>query len=227
MGPNHVGQVSVEELHRFLERALNGVDYNDDNAVADRIIQVFQTFDQYLYDRKRQFGTTCTLLLIDTDRHKLYQVNLGDSRSIIFDDFQIRAETADHDPENPEEAQRIKNAGGFVMYGRVNGNLALSRAFGDFEFKRHNYRLYDPVDGMVSAVPTVTVTHYAPTDHLQFILTSDAPFERDAFNNQSLVALARAQLAKHPGDYSAAAAGMVAAIAPRTTDDTTIVIGRI
>ncbi|KAG5456738.1 MAG: phosphatase 2C-like domain-containing protein, partial [Olpidium bornovanus] len=37
----------------------------------------------------------------------------------------------------PAETQRIVNAGGFVEFGRVNGNLALSRALGDFEFKKN------------------------------------------------------------------------------------------
>lgn len=41
----------------------------------------------------------------------------------------------DHKPENPEELSRIKNAGGYVADGRVNGNLNLSRAMGDFEYK--------------------------------------------------------------------------------------------
>ena len=31
-----------------------------------------------------------------------------------------------------EERKRIYETGGFVRYNRVNGNLALSRAFGDF-----------------------------------------------------------------------------------------------
>ena len=34
------------------------------------------------------------------------------------------------------EKARITAAGGFVDFGRVNGNLALSRAIGDFEFKK-------------------------------------------------------------------------------------------
>ena len=42
----------------------------------------------------------------------------------------------DHKPMNEEEWNRINNAGGFVLYNRVNGDLALSRALGDFEFKR-------------------------------------------------------------------------------------------
>jgi len=37
-----------------------------------------------------------------------------------------------------EETARIQSAGGFVEFGRVNGNLALSRAIGDFEFKQNH-----------------------------------------------------------------------------------------
>jgi len=39
---------------------------------------------------------------------------------------------------NLEETARIQSAGGFVEFGRVNGNLALSRAIGDFEFKQNH-----------------------------------------------------------------------------------------
>ena len=36
-----------------------------------------------------------------------------------------------------DEFDRIKKSGGFVEFGRVNGNLALSRAFGDLEYKNN------------------------------------------------------------------------------------------
>lgn len=51
------------------------------------------------------------------------------------------------------EVARIIAAGGFVEFGRVNGNLALSRAIGDFEFKQ-NPQL-DAESQIVTAFPDV------------------------------------------------------------------------
>ena len=41
----------------------------------------------------------------------------------------------DHKPENEIERARISAAGGTIIEGRINGNLNLSRAIGDLEYK--------------------------------------------------------------------------------------------
>lgn len=41
------------------------------------------------------------------------------------------------------ETKRIEAAGGWVMFNRVNGNLALSRALGDYIFKKNDQKKLD------------------------------------------------------------------------------------
>lgn len=43
----------------------------------------------------------------------------------------------DHKPTLKDERERIEAAGGWVEFNRVNGQLALTRALGDFMFKRN------------------------------------------------------------------------------------------
>jgi len=42
----------------------------------------------------------------------------------------------DHKPDNEIEKARIEKAGGYISDGRINGNLNLSRALGDLEYKK-------------------------------------------------------------------------------------------
>lgn len=64
--------------------------------------------------------------------------NVGDSRAmVIHADGSLEELSRDHKPENPEEKDRIQKAGGMVMDNRVDGQLAMSRAMGDFPYKNH------------------------------------------------------------------------------------------
>lgn len=76
----------------------------------------------------------------------------------------------DHKPTNKEETARITAAGGFVEFGRVNGNLALSRAIGDFEFKQ-NYTL-QPEQQIVTADPEI-MTHTVDGEEEFLVLACD------------------------------------------------------
>lgn len=60
------------------------------------------------------------------------------------------------------EKARITAAGGFVDFGRVNGNLALSRAIGDFEFKKSAELA--PEQQIVTAYPDVMVHDFSDDD---------------------------------------------------------------
>lgn len=67
-----------------------------------------------------------------------FQANAGDSRAIASVWGTVEPLSYDHKPYKESEIKRIKAAGGWVINNRVNGNLALSRALGDFVFKKNH-----------------------------------------------------------------------------------------
>lgn len=226
----HVAEYAQAHLHERIAAALAGVDPTNVNAVIAAIAAAFVDFDREMHDQKLMAGSTATVIIIDDARNIIYQVNLGDSRSIIYESGgTIIAQTADHKPTDPEESQRIRSAGGFVAGGRVVGNLAVARAFGDFDMKlkpNDPTYAYDPINGMVSAVPTITTLPKVPNSHI--IITSDAPFERGVLDNQALVNMAESARAVAISQGHSATLGdqvtinMVNTIGPQTTDDTTV-----
>ena len=66
----------------------------------------------------------------------LYVANVGDSRCVLSYGELTKPLTRDHKPTDPEEAERIYDAGGYIEDGRTNGSLALSRAIGDLKYKQ-------------------------------------------------------------------------------------------
>ena len=61
------------------------------------------------------------------------------------------------------EKRRIFNAGGVVVNNRVNGDLAVSRAFGDFSYKQNNG--LSPIAQEVSCEPDVRVIARSEEDN--------------------------------------------------------------
>ncbi|KAM5535047.1 hypothetical protein V8D89_011275 [Ganoderma adspersum] len=81
-------------------------------------------------------GCTAVAALLTTE-NKIYVANAGDSRSVISTKGEAKQLSFDHKPQNEKEKSRIVAAGGYIEYGRVNGNLALARALGDFDYKKN------------------------------------------------------------------------------------------
>ena len=68
-------------------------------------------------------------------RRVLYVANAGDARGVLCHAGQAVRLTYDHKGSDRQEARRIMDAGGFVMSGRVNGVLAVTRSLGDPSMK--------------------------------------------------------------------------------------------
>jgi protein phosphatase 2C family protein 2/3 len=69
-----------------------------------------------------------------------------------------------------------------VDFGRVNGNLALSRAIGDFEFKKSTG--LSPEQQIVTAFPDVT-THNITEDDEFLVIACDGTYMRTHFPNST------------------------------------------
>ncbi|KAF8510844.1 phosphatase 2C-like domain-containing protein [Gautieria morchelliformis] len=126
-------------------------------------------------------GCTAVAALLTSDR-KLYVANAGDSRSIISVKGEAKPLSYDHKPQNETEVSRITAAGGYIEYGRVNGNLALSRAIGDFEFKK-NYALA-PERQIITANPDIIVHELTDEDEF-LVLACDGIW--DCLSSQQVV----------------------------------------
>jgi protein phosphatase 1B len=120
----------------------------------------------------RSSGTTAVAVFI-TPTHFIC-ANAGDSRSCYCTTTQVIALSEDHKPCNESERNRIERAGGHVARGvmgmgpmRVDGDLAVSRGLGDFEYK--NNTSLGPCDQKVSCQPDITIKGRSNQDQLLII----------------------------------------------------------
>ncbi|KAF5389196.1 hypothetical protein D9757_003529 [Collybiopsis confluens] len=134
-------------------------------------------------------GCTAVAALITDD--KIYVANAGDSRSVLSVQGEVKPLSFDHKPTNESEKRRITGAGGYVEYGRVNGNLALSRAIGDFEFKKN--RSLPPEKQVITSDPEITVHEIDQEDEF-LVLACDGIW--DCLNSQQVVDFIRWKVAE-------------------------------
>ncbi|KAK7756037.1 Protein phosphatase 2C 2 [Diatrype stigma] len=118
------------------------------------------------------------------------EANAGDSRSVLGVKGRAKPLSFDHKPQNEGEKARITAAGGFVDFGRVNGNLALSRAIGDFEFKKSADLA--PEQQIVTAFPDV-VSHDLTDDDEFLVIACDGIW--DCQSSQAVVEFVRRGIA--------------------------------
>eukprot|EP00730_Choanoeca_flexa_P005575 TRINITY_DN11979_c1_g4_i4.p1 TRINITY_DN11979_c1_g4~~TRINITY_DN11979_c1_g4_i4.p1 ORF type:complete len:281 (+),score=16.98 TRINITY_DN11979_c1_g4_i4:518-1360(+) len=100
------------------------------------------------------------------EKHSMLRFVIGDSRVVVCAENSVRFASQDHKPEDDEERNRIKDAGGFIEMGRVCGNLAVSRALGDYEYKDRPD--LGPEKQKVTAASDTTVLQREATD--EFVL---------------------------------------------------------
>jgi serine/threonine protein phosphatase PrpC len=131
-----------------------------------------------------------------TSKYTLINANIGDSRTVLAKkqldgSYLAIACTQDHKPTNEEERKRIEEAGGFVQMSRVDGQLALSRAFGDRMLKTLHL---PPERRKVTSNPEIIMTEATKDDFL--FLACDGIYEGDVFSREDVIKYIAEQLQK-------------------------------
>jgi len=143
-------------------------------------------------------GCTAVVVLVvrgeDGEGPRLICANAGDSRAILSRAGQVVALSEDHKPENDSETARITKAGGFVQHmpggARVQGDLNLSRAFGDLRYKKPEN--LPPEEQILTAFPEVRTFALKEEDEF-LVLGCDGIWERAG--NQEMIDFVRPKLA--------------------------------
>jgi len=187
----------------------------DDAAVK----KLFLSIDKEFLDSDQPSGSTATMCIVRKpgkpgDKHRLHVINAGDSRvllgkrdgTIVDGGGTDKGLTTDHKPDYPSERERIERCGGRVEcsegnVARVNGNLAVSRGFGDKDEKKTGGP--GPEDRPVTANPEMG--HFE-CDEADFLLLVCDGVSEGNFPNQEVVKLVACHLqeGKDPGEAAQA-----------------------
>ncbi|PWZ31197.1 putative protein phosphatase 2C 5 [Zea mays] len=190
---------------------------------------------------KDDSGATATVMFLRSD--VLVVSHIGDSCLVISRGGRSEALTGSHRPygnnkTSLEEVKRIRAAGGWIVDGRICGDISVSRAFGDIRFKtQKNEMLVKGVkqgrwtdkfisriqfkDDIVISSPDVSLVELGPD--VEFVLLATDGLW-DYIKSSEAVAFVREQLRQH-GDVQLACEALgQKALDQRSQDNISIVI---
>ncbi|KAL1560659.1 protein-serine/threonine phosphatase [Salvia divinorum] len=137
----HMGHAVANFLQQNLfDNILKESDFWTNIKIA--LKSAYQKTDKEILEKSRELGkggsTAVNAILINGK--KLIVANVGDSRAVISKKGVAKQLSVDHDPSR--ERKLIESKGGFVSnrpgdVPRVDGQLAVARAFGDKSLKLH------------------------------------------------------------------------------------------
>lgn len=187
-GGDKVALFSGENVHKILSKQAAFKEGNFEKALQDGFLATDRAILQDSRYADEVSGCTASAALLTNS--KIYVANAGDSRTVLGVKGRAMPLSYDHKPQNEGEKARIIAAGGFVDFGRVNGNLALSRAIGDFEFKKSAD--LPPEQQIVTAFPDV-ILHEICDDDEFLVVACDGIW--DCQSSQAVVEFVRRGIA--------------------------------
>eukprot|EP01041_Mallomonas_annulata_P011664 gene11664-24434_t len=125
---------SIPQWNQYIQSGAEDI-----NLLGEALTNSFVELDILL--RRKQDGSLgddtsgCTSVCAMVTPKYIICSNAGDSRCVLGTNNQTKNMSEDHKPYDEGERRRIEAAGGTVQWKRVDGDLAVSRALGDFQYK--------------------------------------------------------------------------------------------
>ncbi|XP_059629002.1 protein phosphatase 2C 57 [Cornus florida] len=249
----HAGFSSVkflrDELYKECITALQGgmlLRGKDLNAIKKALQEAFQNADAKLLNRlelskeEDESGSTATAVFIRNDM--LIISHVGDSSVVLSQSGKAEILTNPHRPYGSnkvslQEIRRIREAGGWIVNGRICGDISVSRAFGDMRFKTKKIEMLEKgvkegrwTEKFISRIQFNGDLVTASPDVYQVALGSDAEFALlasdglwDYMSSSGVVDFVRNQLRQH-GDAQLACEALARAALDRGSQDNVSII---
>eukprot|EP01089_Gocevia_fonbrunei_P000518 TRINITY_DN10536_c0_g1_i2.p1 TRINITY_DN10536_c0_g1~~TRINITY_DN10536_c0_g1_i2.p1 ORF type:complete len:542 (-),score=74.87 TRINITY_DN10536_c0_g1_i2:84-1496(-) len=173
--------------------------------------------------KKSKVGGSCCVIATIIGQ-KLYVANLGDCEVLLARKRENFQESYDpivlstlHKVSDPKEKERIEKSGGQLLYGRLYGDVAVSRSFGDLEYKKPK-----STEDLISAEPAIkSVRLRSDTDDF-LILACDGLWDKLTYQDAVDLAAKWKQEGKSVGEVAKLLADE--AIARHSKDNVTVVV---
>ncbi|XP_014211190.2 probable protein phosphatase 2C T23F11.1 [Copidosoma floridanum] len=178
----HGGSAVAQHAGHHLHNYITSQDAYKEGNIEEAMRKGFLSLDKEMETNESLKNTGSTVIAVLIKDNILYCANAGDSRAIASVAGVAVPLSHDHKPTLKEEKERIVAAGGYVEFNRVNGHLALSRALGDFMFKKNDSK--KPEEQIVTALPEIT-RHEITEDWEFLVLACDGIW--DVMSNEEVV----------------------------------------
>jgi serine/threonine protein phosphatase PrpC len=155
-----LGTQQPEDLQPVLEQAIITGCLKTDEGVLQTSVK---------HDKS---GCVAAMVFVDQSTGVLCAATVGDAQAMLCSQGIATRLSVIHKPFMPAEQQRIEAAGHYVVNGRLDGALAISRAFGDYQFKvtspqvdgKEGVLKNPPTERACVAVPAMVHRKLEPTD---------------------------------------------------------------
>ena len=134
-----------DEVSKYLQRNFDSVyrknlnniitDTSIESALKNSFIEIDSQIKSLHCPSTGSTGCVVHIVRYSESSYKVYVANIGDTRCSLISPVSYQRLSYDDKASDQKEKDRVLSLGGTITNDRVNGELMLTRAFGDFDLK--------------------------------------------------------------------------------------------